>query len=292
MGNFSFIENIVGEGGIMKQDFSPLQEKEISLGFKHGLEKHEVQVYAKEKFNYLQMREIRLGFEYGLSKKEVKKYAKKYIPFEKMKEVREQIQLGDRASVPNLMPGGIDRGIYIYGIVVGIILLLSLFYLGKTIFHKPIVLELVDDWIELDGSTPFTPSLYVKEYTEENTQLHLPRTIDFKVPGNRVVLYELVGKDETIQKLLRIKIVDDEEPTLTLSDHKVYLEDGESFDCRAYILEAYDEINGDLRNRVECDSTLMEDVSKQEVLYRVKDSAGNVVEDSLTVEIITSPKNT
>ena len=37
----------------MKQDFSPLQEKEISLGFKHGLEKHEVQVYAKEKFNYL-----------------------------------------------------------------------------------------------------------------------------------------------------------------------------------------------------------------------------------------------
>ena len=106
------------------------------------------------------------------------------------------------------------------------------------------------------------------------------------------MLYELVGKDETIQKLLRIKIVDDEEPILTLSDHNVYLEEDETFDCRAYILEAYDEINGDLRNRVECDSTLMEDVSKQEVLYRVKDSAGNVVEDSLTVEIITSPKNT
>ena len=80
----------------MKQEFSPLQEKEISLGFAHGLEKHEVHVYAKKKFNYLQMREIRLGFEYGLSKKEVKKYAKKYIPFEKMKEVS--------ASVLNVDP--------------------------------------------------------------------------------------------------------------------------------------------------------------------------------------------
>ncbi|MBR2825815.1 MAG: hypothetical protein IKE51_06090, partial [Solobacterium sp.] len=118
----------------MKKEFSPLQEKEISLGFAHGLEKHEVQVYAKVKFNYLQMREIRLGFEYGLSKKEVRKYAKKYLPFEKMKEVRERIQLGDRANVPNLMMGGIDREVYIYGLVALLVLVLSLVYLGKTIF--------------------------------------------------------------------------------------------------------------------------------------------------------------
>ncbi|MBR2825241.1 MAG: hypothetical protein IKE51_03155, partial [Solobacterium sp.] len=151
---------------------------------------------------------------------------------------------------------------------------------------------LVDDWVELDGSTPFTPSRYIREYTEDHTQLHLPRNIDFRVPGNRVVLYELVGKEETVQKLLRLKIVDDEKPTLILSEQKIFLNEGDPFDCRAYILEAYDEVNGDLSNRVECSNSLMEGVEEQEVLYRVKDSAGNLVEETLMVEVISPVVNT
>lgn len=270
----------------MKKEFDPLQEKEITLGYEHGLEKNEVRIYAKKRFHHLQMQEIRLGFEYGLTKREVRKYAHPWIPNEKMKEVREHIQLGDREGIPIIMPGGFSRGVVLYGVMVGIVLLSSFIYLGKTIFHKPLILELTSEKIELDGSTPFLPTHYIKEYTEENTQLILPESIDFRIPGERVVLYKLVGEKESITKLLHIQIMDDQEPILTLTSQKITLVEGEPFDCRVYIDEAYDEINGDLRDRVDCSNDLTYGLEEQIIQYRLVDKAGNMVEEELLVELV------
>lgn len=269
-----------------KQIFTPLQEAEINLGYEHNLEKREVRIYAKKKFNHLQMQEIRLGFEYGLSIKEVKKYARAWIPYYQMKELREEIMLGDRANVPTIMPGGLTKDIYLYGSFVCILGIFAFGYLFQTIFTERLNLELTEEWIELDGSTPFQPEAYIQSYTKENTKLILPDKIDFRVPGQRVVLYQLLRKDEKVERLLRIRIKDDAPPILLLSETEIQLVEGEPFDCRVYIEEAYDEISGDLKEQVECSNTLTYGLERQEVLYTVQDKTGNSTTSKLYVELI------
>lgn len=72
------------------------QLKEISDGFRHGLTKEQIEIYANPEYDSKQMQQLREGLEKGL---DVSQYANPSIPHDEMSEIRKSLEQGTLTPV-------------------------------------------------------------------------------------------------------------------------------------------------------------------------------------------------
>ena len=143
-------------------------------------------------------------------------------------------------------------------------------------------LELKSSEIRLSAGMEFQPSRYVSGECPEGYELICPEPFTAEKPEVRLVMYELKGNDVSVKKILRVNIVDEKAPVITLSQNHAELLTATKFACRSYLKSAVDDVDGDLTGSVDCSDTL-KDTESQKVLYSVKDRAGNRAEAELSV---------
>lgn len=104
--------------------------------------------------------------------------------------------------------------------------------------------------------------------------------------GEYNVIYTLIKDGETIDtKTVKVKVVDDVTPTLTLSTEEITINEDDEFSCKEYIVEAIDEIDGNLKENVIC-STYNKTLNEQFINYEVSDSSKNVTKNKIKLNII------
>lgn len=136
----------------------------------------------------------------------------------------------------------------------------------------------------LEYGNEFDSNSLVLEHNGDN--IKLLNELDMKKIGNQTIQF-LISKDgieRTFEVTLEIK--DTKSPTLTLTNDVVDLTVGDEFDPMQYIKDAYDEIDGDLKEQVEIDNPV--DINKTgeyEVKYSVKDKNGLQTESTLKVTV-------
>ncbi len=171
-----------------------LQTKEVELGFKHGLKKEDVKIYASREYNHLQMRELRLCLEYGIEKKKMKRILHSDVSYLKMKEMRLKLEKGEKIAI--------DLRRYVPLCMIGVCLCLFV-----TMFPvNEASLELKTDSITLQCGEIFEPMSYIKSFSSKKGQLILPSSIDTSKQGNHVVIYRLKTTSKDIEKVLYVKV--------------------------------------------------------------------------------------
>ena len=247
-----------------------LQRSEIEKGRQEELSEEELRLFSRQEFNYLQMGVLRSALGSGLSREQVRQIAKPWIASDEMEELVKEMKDGKSPPIPK-KPRSVP--VLILGAVILSLLGTAVIVITRPETDVP-VLTLTSDEIRLACGMTFDPSAYVKEYQGEDARLILPDSFTAKTPEERLVCYELQTRDGTVRKLMRIRIVDETAPEITLSNDHIELLRVTRFSCLAYLVNAKDNVDGDLTDRVECSDTLGEDET-QSVEYAVQDRSGN-----------------
>lgn len=101
--------------------------------------------------------------------------------------------------------------------------------------------------------------------------------------------FAFVGNEQSIPLPSEQQVVDeDEKPTLELSVHEVTIELNESIDYMSYLKEASDEVDGDLKEKVQYTEIDTSIIGEHNVLYYVFDSSNNMAQAVLKVIVIES----
>lgn len=264
-----------------------LQRSEIEQGKSEQLTDEEVKLFGKQSFNYLQMRVLRSLLKSDLEFESVQKIAKPWISASDMEELADAIRRGEEVNIPK-QPRTVSLPILIACLLILIGTAVILLTLPE---HQVLSLELTADEIRLACGMKFEPESYVKEYHGENAVLILPESFTAEHPETRLVRYELQTDQGTVSKLMRITVVDETPPEITLSQEHVELLRVTPFSCQAYLIRAMDNVDGDLSRQVECDDELSEEET-QMVEYAVSDNSGNRSVKSLEVHFAAEPEAT
>ena len=246
-----------------------LQRQEIRQGKEEGLSEEEIAVYRKPSLNYLQMASLRNALCSGISAESVRPLAHSWIPHWQMEDLIQEIRNGGAPVLPK-------RPFPLKQVIAGVLVLLGGVGIVLTVdpSESP-VLELTAQEVRLACGMEFDPSLYVKDYSRENASLYLPDRFVAEKPGTRLVQYRLEGKGGSVHKNLRILVVDETAPTITLKTEKTELLKEAPFACHSFVLSVADNVDRDLAGSVSCSDMLLDQAS-QKVEYRVKDRAGNI----------------
>lgn len=132
--------------------------------------------------------------------------------------------------------------------------------------------------VTLHVNDSFNPDKFIKEL--ENAKVITPI---FKTDKTGTFDLEYVAYNRFFKETrnLNVNVVDDQAPTLLLSTHEIDENDFDS--CRSYILEAIDDIDGNIKHEVVCNDTLAFYDGKAEVEYTLLDSSNNMSKETLTV---------
>lgn len=252
-----------------------LQENEIIRAKQAGLDEECIRFLCTAGFNYKQMEAARKMLEEGLPLETVRKMAHPGIPYEQMGIRQEPVKKPLFHSISD-----VGKICVVFCVIALSLVVLSVVSLME---EQTLELELSASEVSLSCNQTFQPENYIKTLVEsEDSVLSLPKKIDTSKPGQYIVKYSLKDSKNEIQSLLMVKVTDDEAPVLTLVQDDVEVFQKEEFSCRAYILEAYDDVDGDMMNHVECNNLLSDDMY-QTVTYAVTDRAGNKAVDTLSV---------
>lgn len=264
-----------------KEKYTYLQYKEIQTGREHGLSEQEIRLYARPCFNYLQMQFLRQALEDGLDSRELKKIAKTGLSVDEMKDYQVWIQYG--RELPVIFPARLLK--IVCAVVFFILSGFCAYRWMNRETEDPLVLT--DTEITLSAGDVFLPGKYV---LSSEGDLILPESFTAAETGTRLVIYKVIGKDHETEKQLRITILPDHPPKITLTDSSITVEDGEITDCYRYLLSARDEEDGDLRSKVTC--TVTENDTGRYIRYEVRDHHGNTADAQLAVEILAPEQET
>lgn len=278
----------------LEQGFSTFQKKEIELGFQHGLDEDQVDLYARIEFNNLQMKQIRLAIEDGFSDVQLSTFSRPEIDWEMMEHARENIKNGnviDETKIADLRKKNLKIVFIVIGILASLTIASITFFFSKDSLQQLFqTLELsftTDKTVEIEYGTGFNSRDYVKDYTKaENVELILPETLDTKQLGNHTLTYVLKNKKKSISKELKVNVVDKQAPSLKLKQYSLTLTRGidTSFACKTYIDQAVDNVDGDVTKKVEC-SKFDSNKDQQDITYSVKDSSGNETKEVLQLTL-------
>ena len=253
-----------------------LQKEEVRLGRAEELSEEAIALYADPRLNYLQMNRLRTALMEGMEPEVLRPAAKPWIPVWHMEELIEELKAGNTPEIPR-RPFPVRR---VLTAATLILLLLPLPLLAEP--EEDPVLELTAAEVKLGCGMKFRPQSYVRSAEPSGGELILPQEFTADRPETRLVQYQLKGKNETIRKNLRIRIVDETPPQLKLKTEKTELLKEAPFSCQSYVFSATDAVDGDLKADVHC-SDILQDQETQTVEYTVKDSAGNTARTMLTV---------
>ncbi len=247
-----------------------LQRSEIEKGRQDELSEEELKLFSRQEFNYLQMGVLRSALGSGLSPEQVRRIAKPWITSDEMEELVNEIKAGNSPVIPKK-----PRTVPVLNLGAAVLSLLGIAVILITRPKTDVpVLTLTADEIRLSCGMTFDPSAYVKECQGEYVHLILPESFLAEKPEERLVCYELQAGESTVRKLMRIIIVDETAPEITLSNDHIELLRVTKFSCHAFLMSAKDNVDGDLTDRVECSDELGEEET-QSVEYIVQDRSGN-----------------
>ena len=153
------------------------------------------------------------------------------------------------------------------------------------IFEKKPSITLLQETIEIGYKEDFNSEQYISlSNMSDEYNLKIINDVKQHEIGEYNVNYQIIDINNNIldNKFLKVKIVDNIQPNLTLEKDKIELEKLDNFDCKAYIKEAQDEIDGDLTHNVVCSNNLKE-VETQSISYSVEDKSGNRAETEMTI---------
>lgn len=102
-------------------------------------------------------------------------------------------------------------------------------------------------------------------------------------------LTEKLSKDVPIQKEV-MEQKDEESPILELTDTEIKIQVNNDIDYRSYIKSAIDEVDGDLKEKVQYSKIDNSKIGEYKILYYVFDSSNNVSQAFLKVIIEEPPK--
>ncbi len=269
------------------------QMREVIDALNDGLPIDKIDIFAWDKYDNMQMHEIRLALEHGLTEQQISAFLTPSMEWESMQHVRLQLEkenLIDEHAKSKL------RAKRLKNIFVAILIVVLLgiagtgIYFGKQYYdikNQTLELDLTNEDITLQYGDPFNPVNYVSYYTiADNVELILPDPIDTTELGNTSVTYTIKNELKFETKELLIHIVDTTSPVINLSNQEVTLTRGEdTFSCKAYLSNAYDDVDGDLTDSVTCTDS-DESKNQQDIVYTVSDESGNVGEKTLTLSYV------
>lgn len=87
------------------------------------------------------------------------------------------------------------------------------------------------------------------------------------------------------EEIKKENIIDDEAPNLVLKESKLVIYQNDVLNYEAMVIEATDNIDGDLTNSVEYNKIDTTAVGEYEIEYKVKDSSGNEIKQILEVVV-------
>lgn len=285
--------------GYKAKGMSSEQLKQIRVGIEHKLNTTRIRLYAKTEYTSYQMEQIRIGIEHGLSDEQIATFSNPDFTDEEMEHIRVKLE-HERKSVEqinadlhqkhlkNLITGLLAATILMGVAVIG-------FFGMDTVkrYFRILTLDLVAAEVTVNVGDAFVPMNYIKKYTEEDAELILPDPINTDHIGDQKVLYTIKSKYRTKTKELTVHVVDADPPRLILKSEEIQLmRSVDSFSCKAYVQEAEDAVDGNLIEKVDCNSDI--DWSKDEtfVLYTVSDSSGNTANAELKIQIKNKPMPT
>ena len=169
-----------------KKKFGILQREQIDLGKKHGLDKRQINIYAKEKYDFLQMQEMRQALEEGMSPLKVRLLFTSRKSHEAMERMREY---GDDEVVDPL-----PYFTAILFVVIIVVLLLGGLYMHMH-FEPDFLLK--ESVIYTRKGERINPLSYIDEEYQDKVEI----TEKQKENGNHVVVYH---KDQ-IYRILHVE---------------------------------------------------------------------------------------
>ena len=274
-------------------DLNQFQMEEIRLGFAHGLNIEQVELYAKHQFDNLQMKEIRLGFEAGLSDQQVRSYADPQIDADAMNHMRLVIDRDGKVTEnrhADLRHKHLKNMLFAVLIIAGgIAAVFACFLLTGNLnaYMQPLDLTLTSEQVDVEYGSSFNSMEYVLSFTQDGTaELILPDPIDTNVLGDKVLLYKLKNSKKVITKELDVHVIDSKAPKLILKQNEVKLtRTVDDFHASEYIEEASDNVDGNLKDKV-TETELDASKDEQVITYSVSDSSGNTAAAELKVTLI------
>lgn len=258
-----------------------LQVQELSLAEESNLSKEELSLLKHSKLNYLQLEQVRLAIEEKMDFSLIKKMAKPWITSQEMEEIRHDTKLNIPIDFSQYKKKPNIPFLSIVGVVVGC----GLFVAGWNyrIHHTQTpYLNLISEDVTIACGTTFEPMRYVQSYSEEVGELILPERFSSNSPDIKLLKYELQYGKQSLESYLRVHIVDEQPPTIQLTQEEIELNPNDTIHCKDYLLEARDDVDGDVMSRVSCHYTK----DPSEIVYSVEDSSGNSTSTLITVHFL------
>ncbi|MBR0214916.1 MAG: hypothetical protein IJL95_09370 [Solobacterium sp.] len=258
----------------MKHELTFLQKQQVELARLHGLEDEQIRQLADYHYNYRQMEQLRLAMEEDTDPHILAVMMHPWVRARDMEDIRYRASAGQpidhyRRPVPWRRLGICAFGLLAAGC--GLVLV------HGTKREKPVLLELRAAEITLACGQSFRPEDYIRQ-PEDLSAVQLPEAFEAYEPGNYLAEYVL-RKDPSVHAYLRIRVADEAAPSIVLNAEQAVMAVSGEPECRQYLAEVSDNVDGDLLRQTACSY----DAEKQEIVFRVKDRAGNTAEAVLPV---------
>ncbi len=258
----------------MKHELTFLQKQQIELARLHGLEDEQIEQIADYHYNYRQMEQLRLAMEEDMDPHILAVMMHPWVHARDMEDIRYRASLGQPVDHYRRPVPWRRLGICVLGVLIGSCGLVLARGEKK---EKPVLLELRAAEITLASGQSFCPEDYIRQ-PEDLAAVQLPEGFQAEAPGNYLAEYVL-RSDPSVHAYLRIRVTDETAPLIVLNAEQAVITAAGPPDCRQYLAEVSDNVDGDLRRQTAC----LYDEEKQEIVFKAADRAGNTAEAVLPV---------
>lgn len=143
--------------------------------------------------------------------------------------------------------------------------------------------------VEIEVFSNYKDDGYILEHPNKNLKVNVKSEVDTNKIGIYDVSYSVKHNDEDITKIRKVKVVDNEKPTIKLNGEEeiILLEDG------VYTEPGYtasDNYDNDITDKVKVTNNIKDEIGEYEVTYTVEDTSGNIYSTKRKVKRIKSNK--
>ena len=143
--------------------------------------------------------------------------------------------------------------------------------------------------VEIEVFSNYKDDGYILEHPNKNLKVNVKSEVDTNKIGIYDVLYSVKHNDEDITKIRKVKVVDNEKPTIKLNGEEeiILLEDGVYTELGYTASDNYD---NDITDKVKVTNNIKDEIGEYEVTYTVEDTSGNIYSTKRKVKRIKSNK--
>ena len=275
-----------------RKGFLPFCIEEIKLAFSSGIDSELISRYMDDtRFDNLQLRQIRLGLEQDL---DVSAYARISMPYEEMEKIRERLlkekserdledekekKLEQQQIKVEVNRKRLHNTLSFFRIIMVILLIavfIGLIYAGKIIYdiwNEDLYIHFRKDTVILEYREPFIPEDQIEDHSQGRNIMIIYPSFNADELGKYTVTYQLSNGLRSIQKDLKIRVVDTIAPVIVLKEDEISLiREEDEFIPEDYISEMYDSCDPYPNLTV---GRLDWKLDEQDITYVVSDASGN-----------------